>query len=321
MRAYIIRRLIISIPLLLAISFITFLFIQIAPGDFFDTMRMNPQISPETISMYEKRYHLDEPILIQYFYWIKNLLKLDLGYSFFYNLEVSRVILSRLFNTLLLSFSSILITWLFAIPFGVWAALHRNKMIDRGLSVLSYIGLSIPNFFFALLLLFLASVTGVLPLGGMRSVNFVDFTFAGRIIDILKHLIIPSIVISTASLAGLQRIMRGNMLEVLGKQYILTARAKGLPENRVIYTHALRNAINPMVTIFGYQFSALLSGAALTEIVTGWPGLGSTMLVAVRAQDIYLVMGSMLIGGAMLLIGNLLADVALAWLDPRIRYE
>lgn len=321
MKTYIIRRLIISIPLLLAISFVTFLLIKLAPGEFFDTMRMNPQISPETISMYEEKYHLNEPIIIQYIYWIGNLLKLDLGFSFFYNLPVSRVILSRLLNTLLLSFCSILFTWAFAIPLGIWAALHRNKIIDRALSIFSYIGISIPNFFFALLLLFLASVTGLLPLGGMRSVNFGDFTLWGKVIDILKHLIIPAIVISTASLAGLQRIMRGNMLEVLGKQYILTAKAKGLPQNRVIYTHALRNAINPMVTIFGYQFSALLSGAALTEIVTGWPGLGSTMLVAVRAQDIYLVMGSMLIGGIMLLMGNLLADIALAWLDPRIRYE
>jgi len=321
MKAFIIRRLLISIPLLLAISFITFLFIQLAPGDFFDTMRMNPQISPETIRMYEERYHLDRPIIIQYFFWITNLLKLDLGYSFFYNAPVSKIILSRLFNTFLLSLCSILLTWLLAIPFGIWAALRKNKVIDRILSIFSYVGLSIPNFFFALILLFLASLSGILPLGGMKSVSFPDLTFLGKIIDIGKHIIIPSIVISTASLAGLQRIMRGNMLEVLGKQYILTARAKGLPERRVIYTHALRNAVNPMVTIFGFQFSALLSGAALTEIVTGWPGLGSTMLVAVRAQDIYLVMGSMLIGGIMLLIGNLLADIALAWLDPRIRYK
>jgi len=321
MKTYIIRRILISIPLLLAISFITFLFIQLAPGDFFDIMKMNPQISPETINMYKGKYHLDKPLIIQYFYWISRLLKLDLGYSFFYNSPVSKVLLSRIFNTLLLSICSIILTWVFAIPFGIWAALHRNKIIDRLLSILSYFGLSVPNFFFALLLLFLASVTGILPLGGMRSVNFGDFTLIGKIIDIAKHIIIPAIVISTASLAGLQRIMRGNMLEVLGKQYILTARAKGLPEHRVVYIHALRNALNPMVTIFGYQFSALLSGAALTEIVTGWPGLGSTLLVAVRAQDIYLVMGSMLIGGVMLLLGNLLADVVLAWLDPRIRYE
>ncbi len=321
MKAYILRRLLISIPLLLAISFITFLFIQMAPGDFFDTLRMNPQISPETISMYEKTYHFDKPVIIQYFYWLGNLLKLDLGYSFYYNLPVSKVIVSRLFNTLILSVFSIILTWLFAIPFGIWAALHRNKFIDRTLSIFSYIGLSIPNFFFALLLLFLASVSGILPLGGMHSVDFSNFSLWGQIVDVLKHLIIPAVVISTASLAGLQRIMRGNMLEVLGQQYILTARAKGLPEHKVIYTHALRNAINPMITIFGYQFSALLSGAALTEIVTGWPGLGSTMLTAVRAQDIYLVMGSMLIGGVMLLVGNLLADVALAWIDPRIRYK
>ncbi|MFH1492930.1 MAG: ABC transporter permease, partial [Candidatus Omnitrophota bacterium] len=142
-----------------------------------------------------------------------------------------------------------------------------------------------------------------------------------KIFDIGRHLIIPTIVISTSAFAGLQRLMRGNLLDVLRQQYILTARAKGLPENRIIYHHALRNAINPLVTIFGYQLSGLLSGAALTEIICNWPGLGSTLLTAVRAQDIYLVMGSMLMGGILLLMGNLFADILLAWVDPRIRYE
>jgi peptide/nickel transport system permease protein len=318
---YIVRRIIIAIPLLLAMSLVTFLAINLAPGNFFDTLRLNPQISEETIKHYESLYHLDKPIIIQYLYWLKSLLKLDFGYSFFYNCPVKRVISSRLLNTLLLSTVSLIFTWLIAIPLGIMAAVNRNRFIDRFFSFFSFIGLSIPNFFFALLLLYFASLSGLLPLGGMRSANFESLSLLGKFFDIAKHLIIPTIVISTSAFAGLQRLMRGNLLDVLRQQYILTARAKGLPENRIIYYHALRNAINPLVTIFGYQLSGLLSGAALTEIICNWPGLGSLLLAAVRAQDIYLVMGSMLMGGILLLGGNLLADILLAWVDPRIRYE
>lgn len=318
---YIIKRILIAIPLILAMSFVTFLAINLAPGNFFDTLRLDPQFSEETIRHYEALYHLDKPVIIQYLYWLKNLVKLDFGYSFFYNAPVKRVISSRLLNTLLLSSVSLLFTWLIAIPLGIIAAVKRNRFADRFISLLSFIGLSIPSFFFALLLLYLASAFGALPLGGMRSANFDSLNLLEKIFDIAKHLIIPTIVIATSAFAGLQRLMRGNLLDVLRQQYILAARAKGLPENRVIYHHALRNAINPLVTIFGYQLSGLLSGAALTEIICNWPGLGSLLLSAVRAQDVYLVMGSMLMGGILLLAGNLISDILLAWVDPRIRYE
>jgi len=318
---YIIKRILIAIPLILAMSFVTFLAINLAPGNFFDTLRLDPQFSEETIRHYEALYHLDKPVIIQYLYWLKNLVKLDFGYSFFYNAPVKRVISSRLLNTLLLSSVSLLFTWLIAISLGIIAAVKRNRFADRFISFLSFIGLSIPSFFFALLLLYLASAFGALPLGGMRSANFDSLNLLEKIFDIAKHLIIPTIVIATSAFAGLQRLMRGNLLDVLRQQYILAARAKGLPENRVIYHHALRNAINPLVTIFGYQLSGLLSGAALTEIICNWPGLGSLLLSAVRAQDVYLVMGSMLMGGILLLAGNLISDILLAWVDPRIRYE
>lgn len=321
MLRFICKRILIALPLLLAMSFVTFLAINLAPGNFFDSLRMDPQFSEETIQHYESLYHLDKPVVIQYLYWLKNLIKLDFGYSFFYNAPVKKVISSRLLNTLLLSVVSLIFTWLIAIPLGIIAAVNRNRFVDRFFSLLSFIGLSIPNFFFALLLLYVASVFGILPLGGMRSANFETLSLIGKLFDIARHLIIPTIVISTSAFAGLQRLMRGNLLDVLRQQYILTARAKGLPENRVIYHHALRNAINPLVTIFGYQLSGLLSGAALTEIICNWPGLGSTLLTAVRAQDIYLVMGSMLMGGILLLAGNLFADILLAWVDPRIKYE
>ena len=321
MKAYILRRIIIAIPLLLAMSFVTFLFIHLAPGNFFDSLRLNPQISEETISKYQAQYHLDMPVIVQYIYWLKNILRLDLGYSFFYNCPVSKVIFSRLFNTIILSISSLLLTWLVAIPLGIYAALKHNRFIDRLFSVFSLFGLSMPGFFFALILLYLASLTGWLPLGGMRSTNFDSLSSLAKAFDILRHLILPATVISIASIGSLQRIMRANLLEVLRQQYVLSARAKGLPESLVIYRHALRNAINPLITIFGYELSGLLSGAALIEIVFNWPGLGMVMLTAVRAQDLFLVMAGMLLGGVLLLFGNLAADILLAWSDPRIRYE
>lgn len=318
---YILRRILISVPLLIAMSFIIFIFIQLAPGDFFDTLRLDPQVSPETIAHYAKLYHLDEPVLAQYGYWLKNLLRLDLGYSFYYNCPVKNIIFSRLFNTFLLSVVSLFVTWLIAIPLGIFAALNRNRFIDRFFSILSFIGMSVPSFFFALVLLYAASYLKVLPLGGMRSAYFDSLVFPLKVLDIAKHLAIPVIVISVSSIAGLQRFMRGNFLDVLGQQYVLTARAKGLPSYRVIFHHALRNAINPLITMFGYELSGILSGAALIEIICNWPGLGSVMLTAVRAQDLYLVMASMMMGGVLLLIGNLIADILLAWVDPRIRYE
>ncbi|MFZ5800202.1 MAG: ABC transporter permease, partial [Candidatus Omnitrophota bacterium] len=303
------------------ISLLTFALIQLAPGNFFDTLRMDPQFSEETIERYENLYHLNEPVLVQYGYWLKNLLRGDLGYSFFYNLPVSKIILSRLLNTFILSLAGLILTWGLAIPLGIIAAVNRNRLLDRLFQAASVVGLSVPNFFLAMLLLYLGSSLKILPLGGMHSANYETLSPWLQFLDLLRHLVIPALAVSFAAIAGLQRVMRGNLLEVLRQQYILAARAKGLPESRVIYVHALRNAINPLVTIFGYHLSDLLSGEALVEIILNWPGLGTVMLAAVRAQDLYLVMASMLMGGGLLLCGNLLADVLLAFVDPRIRYE
>ena len=321
MLAYIARRTLIAIPLLLAITFITFMVMQLAPGNFFDRLRLDPQISEETIERYEALYHLDEPLPLQYFHWIKNILHGNLGYSFFYNAPVSKIIFQRIFNTFILSLSALIFTWICAIPLGIICAKNANRPVDRLVSGCSFIGLSIPSFFLAILLIYGASQVNILPLGGMRSANFELFSTAEKIFDVLKHLIIPTFALSLGSIASLTRIMRSNLVETLRKPFILMSRAKGLPERSIFYKHGLKNALNPLVTIFGYQLSGLLSGAAITEIICNWPGLGQVMLTAVRAQDVYLVMASVLFGGAMLLCGNLLADVLLAWTDPRIRYE
>lgn len=321
MLRYIIKRILIAIPLLFGISLMTFLLMQLTPGNFFDTLKLDPQISSETIAHYERLYHLDKPLFTQYLHWVKNLFRFNLGYSFYYNCPVSRIIASRLFNTFILSLSALLFTWMVAIPLGIVMAVHRNRFLDKVLSFLSFVALSVPSFFLAILLLYGVSRLGILPFGGMQSVDFDQMNFFGKTMDILRHLIVPTLAISVGAVASLQRIMRGNLLEVLRQQYILAARAKGLPENRVIYVHALRNAVNPLITMLGYSLSGLLSGSALIEIICSWPGLGSVMLTAVRSKDLYLVMASMLMGGIFLLLGNLFSDILLAWSDPRIRYE
>jgi len=321
MTAYIIRRLLFFIPLLLIVTFIGFVCINLAPGNYFDSLRQNPQISQDTIKQYEQKYHLDENVFIQYYYWLSNVVRLDFGYSFTYKIPVFKLLKLRMFNTFILSLSVLLFSWLIAIPLGIYCAVNQYKFSDKFFSLLSFIGLSIPNFFLALLLLYLASVTGILPSGGMHSLGYESFTPLGKFLDLVKHLIIPTLVIGTSSIAGLQRLMRGNMLEVLRSQYITTARAKGLPERRVIYVHAVRNAINPMVTMFGGTLAGLLSGAALTEIICSWPGLGQLMLEAVRSQDLFLFVGDLLMISFLLILGYLIADIILAWVDPRIQYQ
>ena len=316
---FVLKRLLIAFFLMLAMSFMTFMLMRLTPGNYLDTLRLDPQISPETLEKYEQLYHLDASAATQYFYWLKNVLRGDLGYSFYYNVPVAHIIGGRIWNTFVLSFSAFLVTWLLAIPLGVWAALGRNRRRDRLVQVFSYIFLSLPGFFVGMILLFWAAQTGVLPLGGMHSPGYENWPWWHQILDLLAHLVIPTVALSLGSVAALQRIMRGNMLEELGKQYVLAARAKGLPENRVIYVHALRNALNPLITLLGYEFAGLLSGAAIMEIITSWPGLGALMLTAVRSKDIYLVMASMLMGGVMFIIGNLIADILLAKADPRIR--
>ncbi len=300
-------------------SFVTFWLMHTTPGNFFDSFKLNPQISAETIASYEKLYHLNDPLIVQYGHWLANVFKGEFGYSFYYNVPVANIISSRLWNTFILALASMLLTWAVAIPLGVFASLRHGRLADGVLSFFSFAAFSAPSFFLAMLMLYMVSQLGILPLGGMHSANFDDMGWLGRTIDELKHLVIPTVVLSLASIASLQRLMRGNMLAQLKQQYILAARAKGLPEGQVIYRHALRNAFNPLVTLLGYEFASLLSGAALVEIVCSWPGLGTLMLTAVRAKDLYLVMASMLMGGILLLLGNILADILLVWVDPRIR--
>jgi peptide/nickel transport system permease protein len=321
MTSYIVRRVLIAAGMLLVASAMAYGIMKLAPGDYFARLTQDTRVSQEYIRQQRAKYRLDSPVYIQYAAWLRNFLRGDLGYSFEYKRPVSELIGERLLNTLLLNVVSIVLTWLVAIPLGVYAAVRQYSRADKLLSSIAFMGMSLPGFFLALLFLYLFSgVLGWLPAGGLKSLDYDQFSAWGKLADLAAHLAIPVVVLVIGALAGLQRIMRGNMLDILRQQYIVTARAKGLPENRVIYKHALRNAINPLVTIFGYEFAALFSGAALLEIITSYPGLGFLLFNAVRAKDEFLVMGGFMMGAVMLLIGNLLADVLLAVVDPRISY-
>ncbi len=314
---YIFKRILQTIPLLFLVSVISFFLIRLAPVDPLAELKLNPSITQETLNEEVQRLGLDKPVIIQYGLWLKSFVKGDLGYCTTGE-KVADKLMERIPNTLLLTGFVIFFTWAVGIPLGIVAALHWRKPIDRILTILSSIGMAIPSFFFALLLLIFAVKTGWFPTGGLTSYNYSEMTRFNKFLDIMHHLVLPVIVLFTISLSGLQRQMRGNLLDVLESDYVKFARAKGLSENKVIYKHALRNAINPMVTLLGFEFASLLSGAALTEYVFQYPGLGRLILEAVMKSDINLVMASLMIGTIMLVIGNLLADILLKMVDPRV---
>ncbi len=305
---------------MLVMSAMTFWLMHATPGNFFDSLKLNPQISPATIARYEHMYHLDQPWVIQWAHWVFNVLKGEWGYSFYYNVPVANVLAPRMGATLILSLFSLILTWSLALPLGIMAALHKDRWLDKTLSVLALVSFATPGFFVAILLLYVFSFSGMLPLGGMTSAHHDELSWIAKIGDVLAHAIIPAIVLAFGSLAGLFRIMRNNVIQELEKPYVMAARGRGLSELQVVRRHVLPNAFNPLITMIGYEISGLLSGAALIEIVTSWPGIGSLMLTAVRSKDVYVVMASIVLGGVLLLIGNLVADILLIRLDPRIRY-
>lgn len=320
---YILKRLLQAALTLLLASALCFAIVELAPGDYLDTLKENPQISPERITELTQQFGLDKPPIIQYFRWLFRVVtQLDFGESFVYFRSVSSLLLERIPATLLLAVTSIIATWAIAIPLGILSAVKQNSRVDKVLRVLSYFGQGFPPFITALIFLIIAQfLSPLFPVGGMTSINHEELSFVGKILDIGWHMILPTIALSITSFAGLQRLTRGQLLDVLRQDYIQTARAKGLPENKVIYVHALRNAINPLITLIGFEFASLLSGSFIAEFFFNWPGLGRLTLQAVTAQDKYLVMASLMMGATMLIIGNLLADLLLKAVDPRIKLE
>jgi len=321
--AYIGKRLLQAIVTLFLASILCFAIVQLAPGNYLDKYAGNPQISQETIAQFREQFGLDKSPVRQYWNWLTQIVtRGNFGYSFENQRSVTELLLERVPATLLLAISSLILTWAIALPLGILAAVNQNRPLDRGLQVVSYTGQGFPSFITALLLLFLAQKTSPLfPVGGMTSIDYPDLSPLGKVADIAWHMILPTLALSITSFAGLQRLMRGQLLDVLRQDYIQTARAKGLPENRVIYVHALRNAINPLITLLGFEFASLLGGAFIAETFFNWPGLGKLTLEAVRQQDLYLVMASLMMGAVMLILGNLLADLLLKTVDPRIKLE
>jgi peptide/nickel transport system permease protein len=317
---YILKRLLQAIPLLFIISVMSFTMLKLAPIDPLAHLRANPAISMQAIRAEEERLGLNKPPVVQYLIWLGNLVTGDLGISVTGS-SVFELLMQRAGNTLLLSALTLFFTWLVALPAGVYAAVYRGKLLDKMFGLMSAVGMSMPPFFLALLLLMFALATHWFPIGGLTSPDHFERDAFGRILDLAHHLVIPVTVLTFISVAGIQRQMRGNLLEVLRADYVRTARAKGLPENVVLYRHALRNAINPLLTILGFEFSALLSGAALTETVLAYPGLGRLTLEGVLTKDMNLVMASLMLGAVMLIVGNLLADILLKLVDPRISLD
>jgi peptide/nickel transport system permease protein len=333
MRAYLIRRLIFAVVLVFLSSVLSFTILKASPGSAGGQEFFNPRFSKEYIAEQQRLFGLDRSPVRQYFDWLgishlfdgderTGLIQGDLGSSIMYRQPNARVIKSRIGPTLFLNLATLLFTWMVALPMGIWAAVKQYKLPDKLISAISFAGMSAPGFFMALLLLWIfASHFHVMPPGGLRSIDHDQLSPWGKFADYARHLIVPVAVLTFGALASLGRIMRGSMLEVLREQYVTTARAKGLAENRVIYKHALRNAINPLVTLLGFEFAALFGGAALLESVINFPGMGQLLLEALRAKDQTLVMATFLIGSVMLVAGNLIAEILLAWVDPRVSYD
>jgi peptide/nickel transport system permease protein len=320
---YVIKRLLQALLTIFLASALAFLIMKITPGDFLDTLRQDPKVTREQVDEIRKQLGLDKPDWQQFFQWLKLVVTQgNFGPSWTYKRPVASLLWERVPSTLLLAIASLIVTWAIAIPLGIIAAIRQNRAVDRILQVVSYTGQGFPSFITALILLSVAQFTTPLfPVGNMTSINHSELTWLGKITDILWHMILPVAALSLTSFAGLQRITRGELLDVLRQDYIQTARAKGLPENRVIYVHALRNAINPLITLLGFELAGLLSGAFITETFFNWPGLGRLALQAINAKDEYLFMGSLVMSAVMLSLGNLAADLLLKVADPRIKLE
>ena len=321
MLRHIVRRLFHLIPMLFGITMISFLIIQLSPGDFLAEIRLNPIVSQQTVDQMRRNFGLDQPLHIQYLRWLWNAIRLDFGYSFAFQVPVIWLIGSRLMNSVILNILAFVIAWAIAVPLGIYTAQRQYSLADNSLSFTGYVGISTPTFFSGLFLLFLAFKTGWFPIGGMTSIDHDFLPWWGRMLDVAHHLLLPVLVVGVFGFAGLMRQMRASLLEVLRQDYVRTARAKGLAERTVINKHAVRNALNPLITIFGFSLGGLLSGSAILENVMGWPGIGKLIVDATIQKDLYVVMASLVIGSLTLIGGNLVADVLLALSDPRIRYD
>ncbi|OIJ16250.1 diguanylate cyclase [Anaerobacillus arseniciselenatis] len=315
MTTYIIRRLIMMIPILFGISVISFAIMYAAPGKP-TVMDLDPDISVEAREAQMERLGLNDPPHIQYINWMSNVVKGDFGTSFTKKQPVRDMIADRLPNTLILMIFSTILAVIIAIPFGVLSATKQYSKLDYGVTITSFLGLATPNFWLGLMLIMLFSVQlGWTPVGGVSTLGG-EF----NLLDRLHHLILPAIVLATADMAGLTRYTRSSMLEVINQDYIRTARAKGFREKTVIYKHGLRNALIPIITIFGLMLPTFIGGSVIVEQLFSWPGIGHLFISATFERDYPVIMAITMFGAVLTVIGNLIADILYAVLDPRIEY-
>jgi peptide/nickel transport system permease protein len=325
MLAFIVRRALYMVVTLFIVSIVSFVLIEAPPGDALtaEIQRLRSignNVSQDQITALEVRYGVKDPVLVKYGKWIGGFVKGDFGQSFTERTPVSDLIWGRLGFTIMLAGGATVIAWLIAIPIGVYSATHRYSLPDYLITLIQFVGVAIPEFLLALIVLVFAARFLGADVGGLFSVEYQDAPWGfGKVIDLLKHLWIPLVVISAGSTAWLTRVMRANLLDVLNQQYVQTARAKGVLERRVIWKHAVRNAIHPLIMALGTTLPVIISGEAIVGIVLNLPTIGPLFLRALLNQDMYLAVGVLMILSILLLIGNLLADIALAWVDPRAR--
>ncbi len=330
MLIYIIKRFLEMIPTLFGITLVSFFIIQLAPGKPTDVLtEMNPKMTPEAREKLEKMYRLDEPIIVQYGLWLKRIIKLDFGESFSTDRrpvmekvwDTKQSLLDRaLFITFLINILSMLMIFIIAIPIGISSATHQYSVFDKISTVFVFVGFATPGFWLALLLMILFGVNlGWLPISGLKSIGYDSLSLLGQVWDRAQHLILPVFISAFVGLAGLSRFMRSSMLEVVRQDYITTARAKGLSEHQVIYKHALKNALLPIITLLGLSVPGLIGGSVIFESIFGIPGMGQLFYMGVMTRDYPLVMCILTIGAVLTLFGNLLADLGYMFADPRIR--
>jgi peptide/nickel transport system permease protein len=325
MFAFVLRRLIYGLLTLVIISIASFVMVEAPPGNALtaEIQRLRAQggeVSQDQIQALEKRYGVNDPIYEKYWQWSSGFIKGDFGYSFDHKQPVADLIKSRLGNSVMLSLGALLIAWLIAIPVGVYSATHRYSLPDYIITTVQFVGIAIPEFLLALLVLVFASKYFGIDVGGLQSREYQTAGWSfDKFVDLLSHLWIPLLVISAGGTAWLTRVMRANLLDVLNHQYVQTARAKGVIERGVIWKHAVRNAFHPLVMALGGVLPALIGGEAIVSIVLNLPTLGPLFITSLTEQDLYLSATLLVVLSSLLIIGNLLADILLAWLDPRVR--
>ena len=317
MKRYVIRRLAVAIPTFIGITLLAFLVLNLAPGSPLDAMLADPRIAAEELERRRAAMGLDRPVLVQYFSWLGQLVRGNFGFSYSTQRPVTAMILERLPATMLLSASALTLALLVALPLGIYSARHVNSRKDYLAGGISLLMMATPNFFAALILIYVFAIAlKVLPSGGMYSSSSVH-----TLPDLLRHMVMPMLVLSFQQIGGLTRHMRSSMLEVMQQDYVRTARAKGLPWRKVIDRHCLRNALTPIVTVVGMSIPSFVGGAVITEQVFGWPGIGTLMVTAINARDYPVIMGVTVFIAVAVLLANLLTDLAYGLIDPRISYQ